>query len=326
MKTTIIAICLILGGFFGYSFSGITPDHDKDGKIKIKIITEKDGTTTVIDTTITFTGEFNESMVTDLLHSLNIDNLDTEGGKCIKKIIVNADGDIQDKNIKVVCLGGDSSMAHMIKCCSFSDDSLIQCCSKQKCTVICDDKGGKKHKKMIIRSGSGNCKELSEEISKEVKIEVDDNGNIKEFTINGENADPGNYNTDIQIINNEDGKKIIIIKAEVKIDDLDESDLKKLENSDVVNTAGKNTLEIEKLDFYPNPNNGKFNLIFTLQEKGKTKVTVFDSNGKAVYKEVLPDFNGTYNKEIDISGKGKGQYFLNIEQGNKVINKKLIIQ
>jgi hypothetical protein len=279
------------------------------------VITEKDGITTVIDTTISFTGEFNESIVNDLLKTMGIDESTSEGGKCTKKIMVSVNDSGQDENIKMICSGGDSSMTHMFKCCSFPDDSLIMCCAK-----------GSKCKKMIMKSGSGNCKMLTDSLSQEVRMEVDDNGSIKEFTVNGENADPGNYNTDVQVINDDNGEKIIIIKAEVKIDDLDESDLKKLENSDVISSSGKNNLKIEKLDFYPNPNNGKFNLSFTLSEKGKTKITVLDSNGKEVYKEVLPDFTGNYNKAIDISGKGKGMYFLNVEQGIKVMNKKLVIQ
>jgi hypothetical protein len=53
---------------------------------------------------------------------------------------------------------------------------------------------------------------------------------------------------------------------------------------------------------------------------------VFDSNGKEIYNESLPDFKGKYNNNINISGGAKGLYFLNIEQGDKVINKKLILQ
>ncbi len=325
MKTTIIAICLIIGGFFGFGFSKSGNEHEKDGKVTVKIVTEKNGVTTVIDTTLTFTGEFNESIITDLLKSYGIDESGAEGGKTLKNIIVNTNEEGQGKHVKMVCISGDTSLAQIMKCCSTPGDSLQKCCSRQTCTVVCDEKDGKKQKKMCILSNSGNCKELKDCMNKEINVEVNEDGTMNTITVNGESVNLQNVDADVQVINNEDGKKVIIIKAKVNIDDLDKNDLVKLDNSTGINPTGNN-LKIEKLDFYPNPNNGKFNLSFTLPEKGNTKITVFDSNGKEVYKEILSDFTGEYNKAIDISAEGKGMYFLNVEQGSKVMNKKLVIK
>jgi len=38
------------------------------------------------------------------------------------------------------------------------------------------------------------------------------------------------------------------------------------------------------------------------------------------------NFSGTYNKEIEIAKDGKGVYFLQINQGDKALTRKIVIQ
>jgi flagellar hook assembly protein FlgD len=87
-----------------------------------------------------------------------------------------------------------------------------------------------------------------------------------------------------------------------------------------------NDLEIEDLKFAPNPSNGKFTLSFTLKEKKKVTINIYDLKGKLVYTETIKDFEGFYSKEIDISDQGTGAFFLQIVQGIYDIIKKIIIQ
>lgn len=91
-------------------------------------------------------------------------------------------------------------------------------------------------------------------------------------------------------------------------------------------SASKNSLDADNLSFSPNPGSGKFNLSFELEEKGKTEVRIFDASNKEVYSESLGKFSGRYDKQIDISNNPKGIYFLQITQGNRVLNKKIVIQ
>jgi len=56
------------------------------------------------------------------------------------------------------------------------------------------------------------------------------------------------------------------------------------------------TLELTTLKFYPNPNAGNFTLDFNIETRGNTTVSIFDINGKEVYKEELLDFSGNYKK------------------------------
>jgi hypothetical protein len=155
---------------------------------------------------------------------------------------------------------------------------------------------------------------------------LNENGDIKTYTINGKDANSKNLDADVKVINCDKGQKMIIIKTKIKIDDLDEQDIQTLKKNDEINVTGNGSLIVEQLDFYPNPNDGKFNLSFSLPDKGRTVIRMYDQNGKEVYNEILPDFKGKYSNNIDISGEAKGLYFLNIEQGNKSINKKLILQ
>ncbi len=90
--------------------------------------------------------------------------------------------------------------------------------------------------------------------------------------------------------------------------------------------AAKNSLDADNLSFSPNPSIGKFNLSFELEEKGKTEVRIFDSSNKEIYNESLGKFSGRYDKQIDISDNPKGIYFLQITQGDRMLNKKIVIQ
>ncbi|MBL4655940.1 MAG: T9SS type A sorting domain-containing protein [Bacteroidia bacterium] len=89
-----------------------------------------------------------------------------------------------------------------------------------------------------------------------------------------------------------------------------------------------NVLEPETLDFYPNPNNGEFNLNFNLpsEENGKVIITISDISGKVVYKEKVKDFSGNYSGKISIPEANKGIYFLNIVSGDKSLTKKVVVE
>ncbi|MEO6304118.1 MAG: T9SS type A sorting domain-containing protein [Bacteroidia bacterium] len=115
--------------------------------------------------------------------------------------------------------------------------------------------------------------------------------------------------------------KIVMIKN-IKITDADASDIKKIDQQ-AGSTDGK--LAMDNMKFYPNPNNGKFNLSFNLQSKGDAEITVLNIEGKKVYSEKLPNFTGAYDKEIDISKNPKGVYFVRIEQGKHAQVKKVML-
>jgi hypothetical protein len=117
-------------------------------------------------------------------------------------------------------------------------------------------------------------------------------------------------------------QKVIVIKT-VKITDPSEADTKLL-GKETGLSDGK--LPVDKMSFYPNPSNGKFNLSFNLAGKGDTEINVLTIEGKSIYSEKLKDFTGAYDKEIDISKNPKGVYFVKIEQGTHSQLKKVVLE
>lgn len=104
----------------------------------------------------------------------------------------------------------------------------------------------------------------------------------------------------------------------------EETDLETLKSAGV--KTKKRSLEVENLKFSPNPGNGRFNLSFSLSEKKKVTINIYDIHGNVVYTETLKGFQGEYNKEIDISAQESGTFFLQIVQGLYDVIKKIIIQ
>jgi hypothetical protein len=77
---------------------------------------------------------------------------------------------------------------------------------------------------------------------------------------------------------------------------------------------------------YPNPSRDIFNVSFTSDEAQTINVKVVNVIGEVVYNESLEDFQGSYEKEIDLTQKAKGVYFLEITTDIGGINKKIILQ
>ena len=69
-----------------------------------------------------------------------------------------------------------------------------------------------------------------------------------------------------------------------------------------------------------------FNISFVSEEKQNLKVRLVNVIGEQLIAEDLKQFVGEYAKEIDLTNKAKGIYFLEIETDDGVINKKLILQ
>ena len=117
-------------------------------------------------------------------------------------------------------------------------------------------------------------------------------------------------------------KSVIIITKKIVIEDLEESDkeLKKLSN------RKNEAVELDDFSYYPNPSNGRFSIRFKVEEEGPLAVRIHSLSGKEIYVENYDSFVGTFKSEIDVSKHESGIYLLEILQGNKVTNKKLIIE
>lgn len=113
--------------------------------------------------------------------------------------------------------------------------------------------------------------------------------------------------------------KTVIVRKIVTIEDVEEdftSERKKGTNK---------ALKVNKLNFFPNPNDGKFTLEFEATNNATIEITVTDVNGKNVFKKAVRG-KGKYSQQIDISGESSGVYFLNLRQGKRTVTKKLLVE
>ncbi len=78
---------------------------------------------------------------------------------------------------------------------------------------------------------------------------------------------------------------------------------------------------------YPNPTSEIITVEFDVAAKEKTTLRIIDMNGKVVYSEEIVDEQGKHiNREINLSGKGKGTYTVEVKSAKKVIAEKVILQ
>ena len=80
------------------------------------------------------------------------------------------------------------------------------------------------------------------------------------------------------------------------------------------------------LKLAPNPSNGMFSVMFDLPTRGDAELRVIDVNGRVIYQETMNNFQGSYRKEFDISGKSKGIYYMQITQNGKTFSRKIVTQ
>jgi len=97
-------------------------------------------------------------------------------------------------------------------------------------------------------------------------------------------------------------------------------------NSFQINLATSTLLEnIADINIHPNPAKDIINIQFMNLITEDIKITIVNSVGKLVFFDNIDSHTGKYTEKIDFSSNAKGIYFLKIETGNGIINKKLII-
>jgi hypothetical protein len=114
------------------------------------------------------------------------------------------------------------------------------------------------------------------------------------------------------------GKKVIVKSSVIVIDDADSKKDGRKEKS-------KDKESAEDLKFYPNPSDGKFTVEYDLKSKETAVLTITDASGKQLFKDEIRG-GGKYVKQIDLGGKGKGVFILNLQQGRKSISRKIVIE
>jgi PKD repeat protein len=77
---------------------------------------------------------------------------------------------------------------------------------------------------------------------------------------------------------------------------------------------------------FPNPNNGTFSIKLSSDKNEKVKIGIRNIVGESVLSEEEISVNGEFIKTIDLSKIAEGIYFLVIENNNRVLTEKIIVQ
>jgi len=85
-----------------------------------------------------------------------------------------------------------------------------------------------------------------------------------------------------------------------------------------------NTLKLEGLEAYPNPTFGDIKLNFKAEAK-PTTVRVVDVTGRVIFNENLNNFDGVYNRDLDVSDGAAGVLTITISQDGKIFTKNVIL-
>lgn len=311
MKTQIKA--LALGGLVlatAATVFAFTPGTN-DNMVQVKIIKEVDGIVTMKDTVLKDDGNLK---LHEVLMACNVIS-DVK----IMEHVEGLDGHQKGKRRVMVIAHED-----------VKDGEKMEWKEEKKEVEIrkeVDDKGNVK----ITRTVNGKTEEISEEelekMHKEIMAKHHKDVNIdKKVTVEMDEEE------DVKILGNEN--KIVMQKRVVVEENGERSE--HTEKVTVIITrdvdklpagvaAVKKPIADVNVDFYPNPTTGQFKLTFKLESEDQTEIQIYDMNGKRVYHESIGDFKGSYSKDIDISGSGKGTYFLRISQGKNGITKKVVV-
>ncbi len=94
-----------------------------------------------------------------------------------------------------------------------------------------------------------------------------------------------------------------------------------------VPTAINNVSATEiKLNVFPNPNRGSFNLSFEVTDKADLSIDILSETGQKVYNSTYPNFTGKFSKQITVDGLSSEFYILQIQHNKKNYVQKILIQ
>ena len=65
---------------------------------------------------------------------------------------------------------------------------------------------------------------------------------------------------------------------------------------------------------------------FASKEKGMLQLSIVDITGRTVKTENVQDFDGFYTKELNLENESKGAYFIQMQIGDKMTTKKIVLQ
>ena len=303
-----------------------------EGKYHLKITTTVNGEKQVIDKTY---DSLEEMKADPELEGLKLKVFDK--GNSAFFFGDGSEGDEKNVNVFIRKSDGDIDVEseHEFKFESHSDSA-----SAHHIKVWVDEAG---NKRVLMDGEEINVNNLTDEDVNVIHYKnVDGNIIIKTgdavgdfITEDGESFD---VNVKVKRLEDKDGEKVLIFRSGEDVGDSDQKIVIKIVEEIKLHVAEidsdefeelldghEKSLKVDEINYFPNPNQGKFTLAFKANSK-PTEVKIVSLDGKVVYAEQLSGFEGTYNNEIDLSNEKKGIYLLQILQGKKAHNKKIVIE
>ncbi len=310
-----VALGALVLGSIGTALA-FTPRKTNGDMVQVKIIKEVDGIVTIKDTVLKDSGELK---LHEILVACNV----VSDHKMHNELLERLHKEHPGKKVMVI---------------EHTDDAKdIKWEEKHKEIRIekeVDDKGNVK----ILRTIDGKTEEISEDELEKMHKEL----MKKHHHAEGKSGEEHEMKVEVRVdkdvtedIHIKGDEQKIVVQKKVVV----EEDGERSEHNEKVTiiitrdahklpanmTGVKKTIKDVQVDFYPNPTTGQFKLSFNLDSKDQTEIQIYDMNGKRVYHESIGDFKGSYSKDIDISGNGKGTYFLKISQGKNGVTKKVVV-
>lgn len=343
----IITTLLVLFSVASFSQTKVQLEvENKNGteQYKLKLEREVDGKTVITEKTYSS----KEEMKNDPdLKDLDLYFMEGHGTSFKSKdgnMLIEIDEDVKDGDHKIMFISEDGEGETKIEVIIDEDGTKHVLKNGKKVELGELHEGGDN---VFVFKTDGDHEFIEEKVEVEVTVDEDGNHHVK---VNGEEVDYEEWkeNNEIHmgsksmmwVEEGEDGKQIkkeiIIIKEDgeskesVKVEVIVSHIVLHLEeindeDEKAFSIEDSKELKMDEFNFYPNPSNGTFQLKFQGKDR-PTMVKVMDINGKEMYGEDLQDFNGSYDKEINLSGLKKGIYLLQVVQGTKAVNKKIVIE
>lgn len=86
-----------------------------------------------------------------------------------------------------------------------------------------------------------------------------------------------------------------------------------------------NDFSFENFSLYPNPNKGSFNVKFNSNSNNDIQIAVYDMRGRAIFEKAYQN-TGTFDQNVQLESIQSGIYLVNIQDGDKKVVKKIVIE
>lgn len=93
--------------------------------------------------------------------------------------------------------------------------------------------------------------------------------------------------------------------------------------------AETESIEVQAMDevsLFPNPSNGSFTVSVLSDNEADVNIAVYDITSKAIFNEKFSSTKGENSFNLDLQGRAKGIYFVEVKHGETKTTKKLIIE